>query len=192
MTVTLKILSAIKQMRRNGEKQALHRNLPLAEEVLARLEALDDPNEGPLGKAFACQAMVDLLPEYDVPRFTLKLLRRELQWLRESEEQDERLTPDDVQEHITRLEDYIDIDGLSAEEFGKRYGRYLRFDPVERTEIWEQIYPEVEAECERRLRGVPRGMGFCFGYWAARHDVLLRYGIDWKSPHMMNPRVMFD
>lgn len=42
MTVTLKILSAIKQMRRNGEKQALHRNLPLAEEAFARHDVLLD------------------------------------------------------------------------------------------------------------------------------------------------------
>ena len=187
-----RIIAAVEEMRRNCEEQALYRNQPLAEEVLARLEALDDPDEGALGKAFACEAMVDLLPEYDIPRFTLKLLRRELEWLQESEEQDERLTPEDVQAHIARLEDYIDVDRVSMPEFCEKHGRHLKFDPVERTQRWEDIYPEVEAACERRLKGVPRGMGFCFGYWAARHDILLRYGIDWQSPHMMNPRVMFD
>lgn len=187
-----RIIAAVDEMRRNCEEQVMYRNVPLAEEVLARLEALDVPEEGPLGKAFACEAMVDLLPEYDIPRFTLKLLRRELAWLRESEEEYERLTPEDVQAHIARLEDYIDVDRVSMQDFCEKYGRHLKFDPVERTQKWEEIYPEVEAECDRRLEGVPRGMGFCFGYWSARHDVLLSYGIDWQSPHMMNPRVMFD
>ena len=187
-----RIIAAVEQMRRNGEEMALYRNLPLAEEVLARLEALDDPEEGPLGKAFACQAMVDLLPEYDVPRFTLKLLRRELAWLEESEEKSENLPVESVQADIARLEDYIDTDRVSMQEFCEKYGRPLKFDPVERTQKWEEIYPEVEAECDRRLEGEPRGMGFCFGYWAVRHDILLRYGIDWQSPHRMNPRVMFD
>ena len=154
----------------------------MQEKVLSSLETLDDPEEGPLGKALACQAAVDLLPEYDVPRLVLKMLRRELAWLEESAEESESLTVKDVQAHIARLEDYIDVDRVTTEEF----------DPVERTQKWEEIYPEVEEACDRRLKGVPRGMGFCFGYWAARHDILLRYGIDWKSPHMMNPRVMFD
>ena len=186
------IIAAVDEMRRNGEDQKIHKNLPLAEKVLSSLETLDDPEEGPLGKALACQAAVDLLPEYDVPRLVLRMLRRELAWLEESDEQSESLTVKDVQAQIARLEDYIDVDRVSTQEFCEKYGRHLKFDPVERTQKWEEIYPEVEEECDRRLKGVPRGMGFCFGYWAARHDILLRYGIDWKSPHMMNPRVMFD
>ena len=179
------IIAAVDEMRRNGEDQKIHKNLPLAEKVLSSLETLDDPEEGPLGKALACQAAVDLLPEYDGPRLVLRMLRRELAWLEESDEQSESLTVKDVQAQIARLEDYIDVDRVSTQEFCEKYGRHLKFDPVERTQKWEEIYPEVEEECDRRLEGVPRGMGFCFGYWAARHDVLLRYGIDWKSPHMI-------
>jgi hypothetical protein len=50
----------------------------------------------------------------------------------------------------------------------------------------------VEKECFRRLKGTHRGMGFCFGYWAVKRAVLAKYGIEWKSPQFMNPRVMFD
>ena len=68
----------------------------------------------------------------------------------------------------------------------------LRFDPVERSERWEECIYEVEKECDRRLKGERRGMGFCFSYWSTRKAVLARYGIDWKSPAIMNPHVMFD
>jgi hypothetical protein len=35
-------------------------------------------------------------------------------------------------------------------------------------------------------------MGFCFAYWSARREVLEAHGIQWRSPHIMNPHVMFD
>ena len=187
-----KIIANVDRMRKNAQGQQIHRNVPLAAEALALLEQQDDPDEGPLGKAYACHAIVEQLPEYDTPRLVLKLLRRELAWLNQSEEKSDWLTAGDIEADIARLEAYIDTDGLSVDEFCSKYGRHLHFDPVERTQIWEDIYREVEEECARRLKGVPRGMGFCFAYWATRHDVLQEYGIDWRSPHMMNPRVMFD
>lgn len=187
-----RIVTLVKKMRKHSENQEMYLNLPLAEKAIKLLETLDDPEEGPLGKAYACDAIVEQLPEYDVPRFVLSILRRELAWLEESAEKSERLTPEGVKEEIAKLEDYINPDGISMEEFCKKYHRYLLFDPVERSQKWEDIYYEVEEECYRHLKGVPRGMGFCFGYWAAKRGVLANYGIDWQTPHMMNPRVMFD
>lgn len=187
-----RIVALVKRMRKHSENQEMYLNLPLAQKAFAMIEALDDPEEGPLGKAYACDAIVEQLPEYDVPRFVLSILRRELAWLEESAEKSERLTPEGVKEEIAKLEDYINPDGISMEEFCKKYHRYLLFDPVERSQKWEEIYYEVEEECYRHLEGVPRGMGFCFGYWAAKRGVLAKYGIDWQTPHMMNPRVMFD
>lgn len=70
---------------------------------------------------------------------------------------------------------------------------HLRTDPVEYTWKWETIYYEVEDELDRRLANVPRQMGFCFQYWAMKRELLMeKYGIDWRSPSQMNPRVMFD
>ena len=192
MKAIKKIVKNVDRMRDNSRKMAMHRNLPLARETLALLEELDDPEEGPLGKAYACNAMLNELSEYDTPRFALELLRREKAWLEESEEKSENLTAEDVQHEIEKLEAYIDVDGLSVDEFCEKYGRHLRFDPVERTPRWEEIWYDVEEECDRRTKGQPRGMGFCFAYWSAKCAVLKEYGIDWKSPHMMNPRVMFD
>ena len=192
MNKTETIVANVDRMSENAQDQAIYKNLPLAKETLALLENLDDPEEGPLGKAYACHAIVEQLSEYDTPRIVLEILRRELAWLEESDEESGWLFAEDIEADIARLEAYIDTDSLSMDEFCSRYNRHLRFDPVERTQKWEDVYFEVEEECARRLEGIPRGMGFCFHYWAARHDVLRKYGIDWKSPHMMNPRVIFD
>ena len=187
-----KIVALVEKMRKNSENQEMHLNLPLAEKAMKLLEALDDPEEGPLGKAYACDAIVEQLPEYDVPRFVLSILRRELAWLEESTEKSDWLHPEDVKNEIAKFEDYINPDAISMQEFCKKYIRHLLFDPVERTPLWEEIYYDVEVECFRHLKGAPRGMGFCFGYWAEKRGVLAKYGIDWQTPHMMNPRVMFD
>lgn len=70
---------------------------------------------------------------------------------------------------------------------------HLRTDPVEYTWEWEKIYYDVEDELDRRLANVPRQMGFCFQYWGTKRELLMeKYGIDWRSPSQMNPRVMFD
>ena len=70
---------------------------------------------------------------------------------------------------------------------------HLRTDPVEYTREWEKIYYDVEDELDRRVANVPRQMGFCFQYWATKRELLMeKYGIDWRSPSQMNPRVMFD
>ncbi|MDE5851145.1 MAG: hypothetical protein K2H38_13490 [Muribaculaceae bacterium] len=69
----------------------------------------------------------------------------------------------------------------------------LRCDPVEYTFRWENIYYEVERRLDERFANAPRHMGFCFKYWNAKRELLKEeYGIDWKSPSQMNPRVMFD
>ena len=191
MTKADKIIRLVDRMKKNSENQAIHKNVRLAKDALALLDALGD-EETPIGKAYACNAIIDQLPEYDVPRFVLDILRRELTWLEESEEKSDWLTPEYVGKEIEKLEAYIDEDGLSMPEFCSKYQRHLHFDPIERSPQWEEIYPEVEAECERRLKGEPRCMGFCFAYWAEKRNVLAAYGIDWKSPSVMNPRVMFD
>lgn len=38
----------------------------------------------------------------------------------------------------------------------------------------------------------PYGMGFCFAYWHAKAVALRCNGVEWKSPGVMNPHVMFD
>lgn len=187
-----KIIKKVELMRHNSQEHENYRNLPLAKECMLLLESLDDPEEGPLGKAYACNAILEQLSEYDTPRFCMEILQREKQWVEESEEKSDWLTPESIDSDILRLEDYIDTEGISMQDFCKKHGKHLLFDPVERTPQWEEIYLEVEKECFRQLKGTHRGMGFCFGYWAVKRAVLAKYGIEWKSPQFMNPRVMFD
>lgn len=70
---------------------------------------------------------------------------------------------------------------------------HLRCDTVEYTFRWEDIYYQMEHKLNERFANAPRHMGFCFLYWNAKRELLKEeYGIDWKSPSQMNPRVMFD
>lgn len=70
---------------------------------------------------------------------------------------------------------------------------HLRQDPVEFTYRWEDIYYKVQQRLDERFANAPRHMGFCFKFWSAKQELLKNeYGIDWKSPSQMNPRVMFD
>ncbi|MBE6201914.1 MAG: hypothetical protein E7134_07030 [Rikenellaceae bacterium] len=70
---------------------------------------------------------------------------------------------------------------------------FLKRDPVEWTARWEEVIDSVEQQVAEQLAGEPMGMGYCFGYWSAKAAVLAdQYGIQWRSPSAMNPRVMFD
>jgi len=191
---TKRIIENVDQMRKNSEEMRMWKNIPLAKECVGLLKDIDDPEETPMGKALACEAIIQQLPEYDVPRFVLSILRYELELLQQADElAPERYpTPEDVQADIRRLEDYIDTEHVSDATFRQRYHRHLKSAPIERTPLWEDIYYEVECECDRRLGNEPRGMGFCFGYWSTLRQVLAERGILWQSPPELNPGVMFD
>ena len=189
-----RLILLVGEMRKNSEEMRQWKNVETASECVALLQAISDPEETPMGKALACEAVVEQLPEYDVPRLALSILRYKLALVQQSDEYapGKYPTAEEVQGDIRRLEDYIDTQHVSAEEFMERYSRNLKFDPVERTPEWEANYVEAEQECDRRLGDTPRGMGFCFEYWSTLRDVLAERGIRWRSPHEMNPRVMFD
>ena len=112
--------------------------------------------------------------------------------LSDEEKKEGPLSKDFVRYEIQRLEDFIDIEHVSMDEFMEKYHRHLKFSSVERTPIWEEIYYDVEVECDKELGDIPRGMGFCYGYWHTLQNVLAKRGIEWQSPKELNPRVMFD
>ncbi len=189
-----RIIALVDQMRENTQDHRMWQNLPLAKECLQLLRDLDDPEEDAQGKAMACDAVCQQLPEYDVPRFVLELLHYEQELLLQAEQEGcgDPEAQESVRHDICRLNDYIDTDHIGPKEFMQQYGRHLQFDPIERTPLWEETYYEVEQECDRRLGDIPRGMGFCFPYWSTRRQVLAERGIEWKSPAALNPHVMFD
>ena len=69
---------------------------------------------------------------------------------------------------------------------------HLRNDPVEWTAQWEKVVDEADREAYKHLEDMPRGMGWCHGFWHERREALERLGVKWRSPASMNPRVMFD
>lgn len=188
------IVKTVDKMRKNSEQMRMWKNIPLADECVRLLREIDDQTETPMGKALACEAIVQQLPQYDVPRFVISILDYKLELVRHSDEQDSSRYPteEEVLADIQQLRDYIDTEHVSDEEFRTKYQRHLKADPLERTPEWEANYYEVEQECDYRLGNTPRGMGFCFAYWSTLREVLSERGIEWHSPHEMNPRVMFD
>ena len=189
--IASRIIDLVDEMRHNSQVMRMWKNIPLAQEFMQLLRKLDDSDETPMGKALACNAICEQLPEYDVPRLVLEILCLERQLVEQATDE-EGLTLDEVDAEIQRLSDYIDTDRVSPETFMKRHHRHLNFDPVERTQLWEDVYYEAEQECDRRLGDTPRGMGFCFAHWSTFRQVLAERGIRWRSPSEMNPRVLFD
>ena len=70
--------------------------------------------------------------------------------------------------------------------------KMLKHDPVEDTPEFRAIADELEEKILARI-GPNRGMGYCHLYWSTKREILeADYGIVWRSPAIMNPRVKFD
>ena len=135
--------------------------------------------------------MLDLI--FDHPRLKLRLCRIQLDVLRYLEAisgHEMGLTEDMAKE----------VDGLSSCIALADQGRldeipqtgHLKRDPVEWTERWEEVIDEADRIAYTKLKGTPRGMGWCYSFWSERAAALRTFGIEWRNPHIMNPRVLFD
>lgn len=68
----------------------------------------------------------------------------------------------------------------------------LKHDPVEDTPAFQAIKEELEEKIIEKI-GPNSGMGYCYLYWETKRDILKKdYGIEWKSPALLNPKVRFD
>lgn len=85
---------------------------------------------------------------------------------------------------------------LPKENIEKRFNaikqrpRSLKHDPVEMSEKYLAVIDEIEEKIDQNR--TLYGMGSCHEIWALKCEYLLEKGIDWKSPQVLNPRVMFD
>lgn len=155
----------------------------IAFEMMGKLpDTVPGEFESPAEKAGILSMMLDQMDELASPRLCITV-RNEIK----------RLNPDDADnlQELVKLKDFINPN-LPMEEFCKKYKKHLLFDPVERTEKYEEAIQEVEAECNAALECTPRGMGFCFAYWAEKSRILAEHRIEWHSPAVMNPHVLFD
>ena len=68
----------------------------------------------------------------------------------------------------------------------------LKYDPVEDTPAFQAIKNELEEKILAKI-GPNSGMGYCYLYWETKREILKKdYGIEWKSPALLNPKVRFD
>ena len=202
------------QMVENSESfNARWKNIPLGHEAFSLMkEDLPLRVEGeltPYTRIVLLDKMLGCMPERDCARFfkEVQLYQRDLFPLICDEDLAEDMDIDGyngdpkcfvrcyaIENHERKLKktlDYLDPK-VSMEDWCRRYGVSLKFDPIERSEAWEDCIYDVESECDRVLKDEPKGMGFCFAYWSTKKSVLAKHGIQWHSPAAMNPHVMFD
>lgn len=189
------------------------KNIPLGHKAFALMkDELPLRIEGeltPYTRIVLLNKMMSCMPERDCARFFLEVKRYQKSLFRlvsdkdvkedmdidgyegNPEEYVREYTEEQHRKSLERTEDYLNR-SVSMEDWCKKYGIMLKFDPVERSEKWEECIYKVEKECDERLAGEHKGMGFCFSYWSTKKSVLAKHGIEWDSPATMNPRVMFD
>lgn len=197
----------------DGTFGAQWKNIPLGHKAFALMkDELPLRVEGeltPYTRIVLLNKMMSCMPERDCARFFREVKRYQKTLFRLVSDKDikedmdidgydgapegyvREYSEDLHRESLQRTEDYLDR-SVSMEDWCKKYGVMLKFDPVERSEKWEESIYEVEKECDEKLVGEPRRMGFCYIYWSTKKSVLAKYGIEWDSPSTMNPRVMFD
>lgn len=130
---------------------------------------------------------------FDHPRLKLSVLRllRTVLMRIEAQSGHELGLTEDVRAEIRKLERNIEY--ADKGEFDKiEEDSVLKRDPVEWTALWEEVIDEADKIAYSHLEDQPRGMGFCFAFWHERKNALEQSGIEWRTPHQMNPRVLFD
>lgn len=61
----------------------------------------------------------------------------------------------------------------------------------EYTDAMKIIKPQLDA-LNKRIEAQGNGLGSCHILWSNKKEMLAQQGVDWKTPHEMNPHVMFD
>ncbi len=135
--------------------------------------------------------MLDLI--FDHPRLKLRLCRIQLDVLRylEAISGHEMGLTEDMANEVDGLSSCISLADQGRLDEIPQTG-HLKRDPVEWTERWEEVIDEADRIAYTKLKGTPRGMGWCFSFWSERAAALRTFGIEWRNPHIMNPRVLFD
>lgn len=183
----------------NGEAGELWRNIPGAKEIMHIMKNIAperDSEINPAVRMLICESIIgnDLIDLRDTPRLYLEYLEywKECHDMPKTDEElsDTELDADfkeTAEEMSRKVRTMLAGDMTPWDTLG-----YLKYDPVQLSPQWEENIYEIEKECDARLKGEMRGMGFCYAYWSVKRAVAAEYGIDWVSPSGMNPGVMFD
>ena len=193
----------IDEMRANEAEGNLWKNIPLGRElmnIMKDVSPLRDDKINPTIRKRICECVIreNLLDMHDVLRLYMSF--NEYWRLNARMETDDDKKSIEHDKHYHRVVDsniykytwlLFEPESNYSKEVWEEMGM-LKCDPVQLTPEWEKYIYQVERECERQLEDHPRFMGFCHAYWSTKRAVLAKYGITWKSPSMMNPKVMFD
>lgn len=63
-------------------------------------------------------------------------------------------------------------------------------DPVEKTKEYKEAMKEVQPILDKEFPTIY--MGVCHAIWQRKTELLKHRGVEWKSPSIMNPHIMFD
>lgn len=66
----------------------------------------------------------------------------------------------------------------------------MKTDPIEQSAEYKAVIIEVEKRARANLTHT--GKGSCFEFWLLKKRYLKEYGIEWKSPKELNPKIKFD
>lgn len=140
----------------------------------------------------AAKRMLDVVIEH--PRLKLEIMHLLYEVLRFIENRDmhELGMTEDLREEMRLYQRNIEAADKGDFDAVEQTG-HLKHDPIEWTSQWEEVIDEADEIVYKNLKGQPRGMGFCFAFWHERATVLSeKFGIEWRSPSLMNPGVIFD
>lgn len=195
------------QMNRNNENGNLWKNIPLVREFIHEFKDVAPFRSEIINPAYKAHFIASMLEnDYIDKRETPRLFQSLCELYRLYRDFEEAADYDDyLQEHFDKyyfrqVDKWIyslamivsDPQWKHAIQCWNGLGGMLKVDPVQATERWEEIIYDVEKELDLQLKDEPHGMGFCHSYWSAKRAALARRGIQWRSPSMMNPKVMFD
>ena len=179
-------------MERNRRELELWKNLSLMAQAMEIVESI--PEEGTEYDAYRKACLIDTLmgccTETDMARGAIRVREYQLYLLSRSERKNADMERK-IEEKVRQWRDYTD-ESLGTDEYRERYGVRLAFDAVERTARYEEILPEAEAKIRTLCPENRWQMGYCYIYWEKKAEVLREYGIEWESPAVLNPEVMFD
>lgn len=193
----------LNKMRANENEGYIWKNIRLGRElmnILKDVSPLRDEKINPTIRKYICECVVreELLDKKDTLRLFLSFNEYWRICTREETDEDEKTIECEKNYHQKIDSNLSEYTWLLFEP-GNKYSKevwngmgMLKNDPIQLTPEWEKSIYQVECECERRLENEPHGMGFCHTYWQTKRAVLANYGITWKSPSMMNPKVLFD
>ena len=198
-----RLAELLASMRENSTKGELWKNIPVGQEVMHIMKDLSPERDSeitPGMREYICEQIIndEMIDKRDAIRLALSFYEYYMISASRATEDEEREAECDTSSFNEICSDAAEYQWLlncpleeHATEVWQRLG-LLKHDPVQLEPRWEKNIYQVESECEELLKDEMRGMGFCFRYWFTKRNILKKYGIEWKTPTIMNPGVIFD